>query len=166
MTNKAKQLAVRMETYAKFPYLIEIKYENANGNEIIERYANCGEDVEFTDSDGETKTFYSAYFKIKPPSRSNSSISNGTFTYTVVDQTWITKIRQCKKRAKIRFLACIIYDDNNNIQTVEKIDDINFTLTKCSWNEKTVQWVMMFDDRMNLNIPVDTATIRKVPALS
>lgn len=161
MTNKAKQLAVRMETYAKFPYLIEITFWDKNDNKIVERYANCEEDITFEDY-----VYKASFFKIKPPSRSNSEISDGTLTYSTIDQSWIQKIRDCKHRAKIRFLACIIYNEDNNVSMVEKIDDMKFTLTKCVWNERTVRWTMMFDDRMNLIIPVDSATFRKVPALA
>lgn len=161
MTNLAKQKIMRMETLAKFPYLIEVTYYDANGNPILERYANCDDDIAFNGN-----SYTASFFSIKPPSRTNSSISDGKLTISAVDQTWIQKVRNCGKRAKIRFIACIIYDDNNKVETVEAIDDITFTLTKCSWNDTTIEWTMLFDDRMNLQVPLDLATIQKVPALA
>lgn len=162
MTNRAKQIALKLEMYAKFPYLFEIKYYDKDNNLIIERYANCDDDIVFNGH-----TYQSALFSIKPPNRSNSSISDGQLKYSVIDQSMIQKIRNLKKkRAKLRFLACIVYDDENNVSYIEAIDDITFTLTKCNWNETSVSWNMMFDDRMNLQVPCDIATIQKVPALA
>ncbi len=152
---------MRLNCYAKFPYLIEIKYYNTNDELITERYANCSQDLTY-----KGKVYKSAVFSIKPPDRTNSSISDGEFKYSAVDQTMIMKIRELKKRAKIRFIACIMYKDDNSVDFIDPIDDITFTLTKCSWDENTIKWTMMFDDRMNLQVPCDTATIQKVPALA
>ena len=161
MTNRTKQKIMRLETLAKFPYLIEVTYYDASGNSILERYANCDEDITYWGN-----VYTASFFSIKPPSRTNSSISDGKLTFSAVDQTWIEKIRNCSKRAKIRFIACIMYDNSNNVSTVEAIDDIDFTLTKCTWNDTTIEWTMLFDDRMNLMIPIDVATVQKVPGLA
>lgn len=161
MTNIAKQKLLRLETLAKFPYLIDVTYYDAENNKITEHYANCDDDITYNDI-----VYTASYFQIKPPSRTNTSISDGKLTISAIDQTWIQKIRNCQKRAKIRFLACIVYDDNNSVETIEPIDDVVFTLTKCTWNDTTISWTMLFDDRMNLQVPCDVATIQKVPALA
>lgn len=159
MTNSAKRKIVRMETYAMFPYLIKITYDNGNGQMITERYVNSDEDKVYL---GETYT--ASYFSIKPPSRDGSSISDGQLTLSTADQEWIVKVRKAQKRMKCTFVACIDYEENGS-ETIEEIETMTFTLIRASWSENTMTFTMMFDDRMNLLFPLDVANELKIPAL-
>lgn len=160
MTKNANQQMVRLQTFAMFPYLIKIEYINENGQLITERYANTDEDLVYNN-----ETYSACYFKVQPPTRSNSSISDGKIEFSTVDQSWISKVRTAKERITCEFISCIKYDDNNEIVGFEEIDRTKFTLIKANWNEQTISFTMMFDDRQNLCVPCDIANAYKCPAL-
>ena len=160
MTNLAKQKMVRMEVQASFPYLIEITYQNAVGTTITERYVNADSDKVFNGN-----TYTASFFQVKPPSRNSNSISDGQLTLSTIDQSWIVKVREAPKRMKCKFVACILYGEGNT-ETIEEIETMTFTLIKASWNESTMSFTMMFDDRMNLMFPLDMANELKVVGLA
>lgn len=160
MTKNANQQMVRLQTFAMFPYLIVIRYVDQNGDSHTERYANLDEDITY-----ENEVYSACYFKVTPPTRDNSSISDGKIEFSTIDQSWIEKVRNAQSRFTCEFISAIKYDDNNQISGFEEIDRTKFTLTKANWNEKTISFTMMFDDRMNLCVPCDTANAYKCPAL-
>jgi hypothetical protein len=153
MTNKAKQLAARIETYAKFPYLIKITHETFG----IFRYANSDEDITYGD-----EIYYAACFTIDPPDRDNSKIGDGQLTISAVDQFWIEKIRSTQTPAKIKFMATIVYK-NGAVLGVEQMEEMDFTLRSANWNEYTITWAMVFDSVMSIIVPCDKATSLKCP---
>ena len=156
MTNLAKQKMIRMESMAKYPYLIKITYEDEENVLHTERYVNADEEKTF-----ENEIYQPAFFTVQPPSRDNSTISDGKLVLSTVDQTWIAKVRNAPNRMKCQFVACIEYrDDNTNY--IEDIEKITFTLIKASWDESTLSFTMMFDDRLNLLVPRDVANAQKV----
>lgn len=159
MTNAGKQRLVRMETQASFPFFIKIHYDDGNGNEIVENYVNCDEQKVF---DGET--YQPAYFIVKPPSRSNSTVTDGQLTLSTVDQSWIVKVRNAQKRMKCEVVGAMIYDTQGGY-TIESIEESSFTMVRASWNEETMSFALMFDDRMNLQVPMDIATTIKVTGM-
>ena len=152
LSAKAKSKIVRQEVFAKFPYLVEITLDNG----LVYRYANCDEDMIYNNN-----VYEACCFSITPPNRDNSSISDGTLTISAIDQFWIEKIRNSNGRAKIKFIACIDYNDNG-IKKVEEIEQIEFILTNVKWNEVQITWTMMFDEKMTIQIPCDVATSSKV----
>lgn len=162
LSAKAKNEIMKMETYAKFPYLIEVtRYyteDELDKTEVL-RYANCDEDITF-----EGNIFKASYFEITPPEKTTQEISDAKLTYSAIDQEWITKIRQTEKRAKIRFLAVIQYNDQN-VESIEPIDDIIFDLTQAQWNETTIQWNMEFDNLLDVNLPCEELTSLNCPQL-
>lgn len=156
MNNKSKQQILRMETYAKFPYLIEISHEEYG----VFRYANSTEDITYNGN-----VYSSSWFEISPPERKDNSIGNASLTISSIDQFWISKIRDTDIRAKIKFIAVIEYTDDMNIECVEPMDELDFELTKSSWDgEFSISWTMEFDDGMSIVVPCDKATSQKVPA--
>lgn len=162
LSAKAKNEIMKMETYAKFPYLIEITRfytENEVEKTEILRYANCDEDVTF-----ENKIFSDGYFEISPPEKNTKEISDAKLTISAIDQSWITKIRQTERRAKIRFIASIQYQENS-IESIEPIDDILFELMQAQWNESTIQWTMEFDNLLDVNIPCEELSSLNCPQL-
>lgn len=165
LTALAKQKMLRMETYAKFPYLIEITRLADDGTETVYRYANCMEDVEYTENE-EVKTFHAGYFEIEPPEKKKEGFSDARLTISAIDteHNWIGLIRSTSKRAKLRFVA-VIEHQNNGAKIIEPIEDYEFMLTSASWTETTIQWTMKFDDLMDIQIPCDEVTIHNTPAL-
>lgn len=152
LSSSAKNKIMRMETYAKFPYLIEItRYYKTNGieNSEILRYANCDTDIVY-----DSKTYTAGFFKITPPEKTQDSISDAKITISAIDKSWIEKIRKTEKRAIIRFIAVMIYSEDS-IESIEPIEDISFELTKAQWDENAIQWTMEFDNLGDINIPCD-----------
>lgn len=152
LSSFAKNKIMRMETYAKFPYLIEItryyKIDGVEKSEIL-RYANCDTDVVYNN-----KTYTAGYFEIIPPEKNQDSISDAKITISAIDKSWIAKIRETEKRAIIRFIAVMMYYENS-IESIEPIEDISFELTTAQWDENAIQWTMEFDNLLDLNIPCD-----------
>jgi hypothetical protein len=156
MTPKAEQLIARQETYAKFPFLIKITHETFG----IFRYANSDEDIMYDD-----EIYQAAYFTIDPPNKDGSKMGDGQLTISAVDQFWIEKIRNTQIAAKITFIASIVYDDGS-VQGVEPIEEMNFTLRSVNWNETTISWAMVFDERMAIVVPCDKLTALKCPGVA
>lgn len=158
LSAKAKQKISRLECFAMFPYLIEVTL--ASGT--VYRYANCDKDINYNDN-GTLKTFLAGWFDIDRPEEKENEISNGTLTVSSIDDTFKSVIRTEGKRATIRFVATILYDDNNSIETIEPIEDREFTLTDASWNDTSISWTMVFDVINDVTIPCDEATSVKCP---
>lgn len=160
MDSKAKQQMLRMRVHAKFPYLIEIKhYTDASDPTVYDvyRYANSDNDIEF---DGET--YSASVFSVQPAEKKTDGFSDAKLTISAVDQTWITRIRNTPvraKRAEIRFVAVIQYE-NNGTETVEAIEEEDFILTLADWNDTEIQWTMKFDELMDIQIPLLTLDSR------
>jgi hypothetical protein len=157
MTRKAEQLIARMETYAKFPYLIKVTHPMFNPPLY---FANSDADIEYDDN-----TYKAAYFSITPPDKDGEKIGDGQLTFSAVDQFWVEKIRSTQIAAKIKFLAMIVYDDGV-ISGVEPIEEIDFTLRAVDWNENTITWNMAFDSTMSVIVPCDKATALKCPGVA
>lgn len=162
-TEKAQLEMVRMQTRAKFPYLIKITTPD---NQIF-RYANSVNNIEF-----EYETYEASYFKLEPPEQTENGIKDARITISSIDQVWIEKIRKYQDRSLIRFVAVIQRDEqeisgitHKVIEYVEKLDDITFKLTNATWNETTIQWTMKFDDFMEIKMPCQKLTQFIAPAL-
>jgi len=150
MTNSAKKKMMRSQVQASFPYLIALYLPSKTL-----RYANSSYDITY---DG--NVYSSAVFSVVPPSRTDSTVSDGTLTFSAIDQTMIEWVRTIDKRVKVDFIAVIDSD------SIEPIDNIQFTITNAKWNDKQVTFDMILDDKMYIKIPVDVASTRNIPALS
>lgn len=151
---------MKMETFSKFPYLIEItRFGNDDELEVY-RYANSDEDIVF-----EGNIYEAGYFSITPSERDEKGISDAKITISCIDQQWIDKIRSTQKRSKVRFVALIQYTDSNNVESVEAIEDIEYELTKATWNESEIQWTMEFDNLLDINVPIDIMGSLNCPQL-
>lgn len=157
LSAKAKQQIMRMETYAKFPYLIEVFHEDYG----TFRFANCDKDIVYN---GET--YFASVFSVNPPDRTDSGITDGSLVLSAIDQVWTERIRNTQKRARVKFLACIVYDEQNVIDGIETIEELDFVLTKCQWDDTAIQWTMVFDEDMKLVIPCDVASPQKTPGIA
>jgi hypothetical protein len=159
MTTEAKRKIMKMETYAKFPYLIEVTYKKNDGTQEVLRFANSDEDIEYDD-----ETFTAGYFEITPPTRENGEISDAKITISAIDQTWIERIRNTSKRSTIRFIAVIQHEENGET-VIEPIEDMEFELTKATWDDSAIQWTMEFDNLLDINLPLDEMTSLNCPQL-
>lgn len=159
-SNKTQRNLSKLTTYAQFPYLIVIKYKDNNDVLYTEYYVNKDNNVTYQEH-----IYNACFFKIKPPTRNNSSVSDGEITFSTVDQTWIQKVRNCKGRITCEFVACIDYSAVDTENVIEEIDHIKFTLIKAQWNESTIRFTMMYDDRQNLLVPSDICSGNNTPAL-
>ena len=159
MTNLAKQKIVRTNTDASFPYLIELHYKDGNGVLHTERYVNADVEKEYN---GET--YEPACFSVVPPSQDNTSVTDGKLTFSVIDNNFINKIRDTQERMICVFVAVIDYEESGD-EVIEEIETMSFILVKANWNESECSFNMLYDDRMNYQVPMDVASVLKVPAL-
>lgn len=156
LSNLAKQKILRLETYAKFPYLITVTLPD----DTVWRFVNCDEDVVY-----DSHTYTAGYFEITPPNRTNTEIGDGKLTISTIDQTWIEQVRNITERAKLAFVACILYNDSGSVDTIEAIDELSFELVNASWDGTSMSFDMKYDEGMSIVLPCDTANAQKVPAL-
>ena len=154
MTNKAKSELFKMQTRAKFPFLVHIHNDDLGDY----RYINSDTNETF-----EGKVYEAGYFYIDPAEQTESSIGNARLTISAVDRTWIEKIRTTQKRSTIRFIAAIVYTEDGT-KKIEPIEDNAFELTSAQWNDDVITWTMIFDDKMNILIPCDTIGANTFPA--
>lgn len=157
ISNKAKQQILRSKTSAKFPFLIEITHEVYG----TYRYINADRDIEF-----EGNTFTAASFSILPPKKDGADITNATLSISDIDQTWIEKIRSTQKKATIRFIAAFVFNNEGTV-IIEALEDMEFKLVNATWGETgVINWTMVYDTILDINIPCDSATFSKVPGVS
>lgn len=154
MTPEAKKQTIMERTRANFPYLIHL-YNEDYGDFY---YANTDRDIEY---DGHT--YVSCLFSVLPPQKTNTSISNTKLTLSAIDQTWIVKIRNTQKRSKVDFVALIGYYGNEGQYEIEPLSDSTFTLTDVSWDDVSITWTMIFDDRMDIRVPCDIGGSQNCP---
>ena len=155
ISNFVKGLINKQEVQAQFPFLIKITHEDY-GTFL---YCNASHDITY---DGET--YQQAVFKITPPEITATSVGNATLTMSTVDQEWIAKIRGTQKRANVRFIAAIVYQ--NGGQVIEPLFDNEFVLTQAQWTEISVTWTMVFDDKWDINIPCQIMDSLNAPGVA
>lgn len=158
LSGKAKAEMLKMETRAKFPYLIKIEYKKSDNTIEMFYFANCDDDIVY---DGHT--YVSSVFSIQPPEKKSDSISDAKLSISAIDQVWIEKIRSTKKRAKATFTAVISIDDDET--TVESIEEEEFELTLAQWNDTSISWNMEFDTLSDVQCPLDETNIFNTPSL-
>lgn len=154
-SNKAKQEVLRTATTAFFPYLLEIDHPDYG----VFRYVNIegGDGVTF-----EGNFYQAASFTIQPPEQNNSGISNATLTLSAIDQEWIIKIRNTDIKARARLIEAICMFTETGIE-VESAESIYFTLTQAQWDDLQITWTMVFDDTMEISVPLDVASAATIP---
>lgn len=156
---KVQEYLVQSDIPATFPYLIEFWKESDTEKEDVIRYVNASNDVEY-----EGHTFTAASFKVSPPERSENGVKDAKITISAIDQEWIVRIREADERYKIRFVACIVYEDDGT-EEIESLDDLTFTLSNASWNELSIEWTMKFDEFADIKVPCQKLTQQICPAL-
>jgi len=156
LSAKVQKLLARQKKIARFPYLIKIDHEE---DPIFPLYfVNSNENVTY---DG--NIYNAASFTIDPPSRDGDKIGDATLTLSAIDQFWIQKIRAAKKPAKLLFVAVIVFDEEGGREGVEPMEEISFTLRVARFNEISVTWTMVFDEKMAIIVPADTCNAMTTP---
>ena len=153
---KVQKLLARQRKIARFPYLIRIDHEE---DPVFPLYfVNADEPITY---DG--NIYNAASFSIEPPSRDGDKIGDATLTISAIDQFWVQKIRAVQKPAKLLFMAVIVYDENNGVEGVEPMEEMSFTLRVARFNEISVTWSMIFDERMAILVPADICNAMNTP---
>lgn len=160
MTPLGKQKLVRSTTNARILNLVEITYKDTNGTLQTKRYTNTEKDITYNNN-----VFESYNFTVVPSSVNDSSITDGTFTLSVVDRLWTSIARQLSEKPKLHLMIILEYFDSNNVSVYELLDENTYTLSKLSWNDVTLTWTMVYDDKQNVIVPCDIGTVYKIPAL-
>lgn len=146
MTNYAKQQIIKLDCRMKFPFLIHITYRDENNQETELYYANSDNNITY---DGHT--YLASWFNITPSEKTATGFSDAKITISSIDQTWISRIRTTSKKATIEFVA-IIQHTEEGTEYIEEMERQTFTLTNANWNRTTIDWVMKFDELMNLQV--------------
>ena len=158
MTTKALHEMLRQDTQAKFPYLIHISHKTL-GNWY---YCNSGESIAFNGH-----TYKPALFSIESPEKTSTSMKDTRLTLSIVDSEgddWIANIRNSgNTRFEMEMSAVILYYDDSALPVVEELESNSFVLTEASWEDISVSWNVVFDDNMNLLVPIDVAGAANVP---
>jgi hypothetical protein len=152
---KIQQLLARQRKNGSFPYLIQIEYEDG-GRTVTMNYVNEAEDITF-----EGKVYNAASFHIEPPGRDGDKIGDATLTISAIDQFWIQKIRAAQKPAKLLFIAVVVYEDGSRM--AERMEEMSFTLRVARFNEMSITWTMVFDERMSIVVPSDACNAMTTP---
>lgn len=154
---RAEQEMRRMETRAKFPYLVRI--HNDDYGDLF--YANCDRAVSYGGDEYEP-----AWFEFSPPERSESSIGNASITISALPDekgdSWVSRIRGTQKRSTIEIVAVMVYEEGGRTEC-EAVEGMRFELTGASWNDEAITWQMVFDDNMNILVPCDICTANVTP---
>jgi hypothetical protein len=153
---KAQKLLASQRTQAKFPYLIKIDHDDDPDFPMY--FANSSESITYGGN-----IYNAASFSIQPPDRDGAKIGDATLTISAIDQFWIQKIRENQKPAKLTFVAVIVYDGDNGIEGIERLEENSFTLRAASFNELAITWTMVFDENMAIIVPADTCNAMTTP---
>ena len=157
MNVKAQAEMLRLETRAKFPYLVDIMY---NDGTVAYRLCNADEDITF---DGNVYT--GSVFSLVAPDIKENSIGNGSVSFSAIDQTAIELVRGQSKRLRIRFVGVIQYNDDDSIETVEALEDTEYFLKNVSWDDEKISGTLVFDEFMDVNIPCHVSNSCNTPGL-
>lgn len=141
MTERALSEVVKMESRAKFPYLIDIKY---NGHNYY--FVNADTNVTFNGH-----TYLASWFNLTPSEKNQNGFSDARITISSVDGVWIQRIRESNEKAKVTFTATIQYLDDGSF-VVEPIESMEFVLQNAKWNRTTIEWTLKFDELMDLKV--------------
>jgi hypothetical protein len=139
LSPRVQKLLAAQRTAAKFPYLIRIVHPNPDYPDML--YANSSENIEY-----DNKIYEAASFSIQPPERDGPKIGAATLTISAVDQVWIEKIRVTQKPAELHFIAVIVYDEHGTAG-IESLEENSFTLRGTQWDELSISWELVFDER-------------------
>jgi hypothetical protein len=137
MTPIVQKILSRHESLAKFPYLIKITHPEYA--DML--YANSTENILFRGD-----IYNSATFSLQPPDLDGPRVGAASLTISAIDQVWIEKIRMTQVPAQLQFIAVIDYDDTG-IAGIEAVDENSFTLRAAKWDEKSITWDLIFDER-------------------
>jgi hypothetical protein len=156
LSAKVQKLLARQRKVARFPYLIKIDHDD--DPQFPFYFVNADENITF-----QGRIYNAASFSIDPPSRDGDKIGDATLTISAIDQFWIQKIRSTHKPARLLFMAVIVYGEHDVIEGIEPMEEIGFTLRVARFNEISVTWTMVFDERMSIQVPADTCNAMTTP---
>lgn len=142
LTSLAKQKMLRMDTFASFPFLVEITHNNS-----IYRFVNSDSDKTF-----EGNVYTATVFAITPPSKDTDRISDGKVVFSNIDSFWTNLVRISDEIPKLRFVAVIEYENGNSVG-IEAIEDLSFNLTKPSWDEVQISFTMEYEYKRDIRVP-------------
>jgi len=138
LSAKLQKILAAQRTSAMFPCLIKITHPNY----AAMYFANSSMNIIYNNN-----IYNSASFSIDPPEREGAKIGSATLTMSAVDQFWIQRIREINTPAKLQFIASIIFDEANGSTGIEPLEENDFTCRAANWNELSITWDLVFDER-------------------
>jgi hypothetical protein len=146
------------ETGSVLPVLLEITHGVAGYSNPL-RIANNTEDLSYGGY-----TWLSFPFRFDPPDQSeDSSIANARITICAVDQQLAAILRSTSTPATVRAVATFYHDDGTLV--FEQIAAWTFTLRNVTGNAETITADLIYEDRLDNEVPVDEFRPNTFPGL-
>lgn len=150
MNSFIKQAIIAMDTNAMFPNLIDITYYDNSGN--ASHYYYNDTDYELTLNGNK---YIPMLMTVKGGEREEDGIGEGSLSLSDVDRTWTEKIRLTKNRPLCTHYECAAYFDTSGNIKVDMIEQTDYKLKEANYDGTTMEFKMMFDENMDINVPVD-----------
>lgn len=158
MNATAVKELLRLNSNLKLVTLLAITYTTPSRTEETVYYNNSERNIVYN-----SKTYEPYDFMITPATYTESSVTDGSLTLSAIDQVWIEKIRNMPTRPYLTMTYLLIYGDKEDKYDV--LEEMTYLLNSANWNDTSIQWSMLYDDKMNLIFPCDKGTVDKIPAL-
>ena len=142
MNNDIKTELLKSQKTASFPQLIHITNEDYGDF----YFCNYYKDVSYNGN-----LYLSRCFTINPPEKTSKEIGNATLNFSIINNNFVEMIRNTSKPSYISFIGMIVYNDDK----IEPIEENRFILRNATWNDSSLTWNMVFDERMDILIPCD-----------
>lgn len=157
MTPKTLQQIYRLTSEGSFPAFLEIYHPEIDGG--VWRLVNYRTDLVYNGN-----TYSAAIFTFTPPKYSDKQINNATISISAIDQSVIELIRKLSSRASAKIVAGFYFEGGD--LTIDPIEEWEFKLSSVNWTEISATWELLYDDRLDIQVPTDKMSAQKCPGVA
>ena len=147
LTKNAVNTIIKSDVRAEFPYLIKITHKLNDGTENVYYLANSDTDITY-----DSHLYKASCFSIVPPEEKFDGFTNASLTLSAVDNVWIERIRSSQQISKIEFVAAIKYLNQN--LSIEPREEYECILRDATFDDKSITWTLVFDELLEVNLPM------------
>lgn len=159
-------------TVGTFPVLIDIQSEQIQWN-----YDRSETDPRHRQEHGHLRLINSnaavvyngclyepAVFNCELPSEDGSKVGNTSITISAVDQRIIQVIRSITSKPTA-YIESFFTKISDTQYVFSKMYHYEFQMTSVTWDRVSAKWNLVFDPSMQVNVPRDTGTALRCPAI-
>lgn len=159
-------------TDGTFPILIDIQSDqivwNYSGNESDYRHRQENHHLRLINSNAAVVCngylYEPAVFTCEMPSEDGSKVGNMSITISAIDQRIIEIIRSITSKPSA-FIDSFFTKISDSQYIFSKMYHYEFQMTSVTWDNVTAKWNLVFDPSMQVNVPRDTGTALRCPAI-